>query len=159
MMDLVPVMLDGAVVLNTINVCTANHYNCRHCPELAVGIHNWLIENDCKYLLLDFQDEKDVCHTLLVELMQLRKRFRIPFLFAGVMARPQALLETYAFTQYPSFVAPEDAVIYLRKQHAPLLQPVHAGSAVRFGEPIPCNRMRLPRGEHAELHEEAEVED
>ena len=158
MMDLVPVMVDGVVVLNAANVCTACHFNCRLCPELAVGVHNWLVENEMGYLLLDFQDEKDICHTLLVELLQLRKRQRIPFLFAGVMARPRALLESYAFTQYPFFLTPEDAIAYLKEHHSPLVKSEKFGS-VRFGEPIPCNRSRQNRGEVVDAAEESEIED
>lgn len=157
MMDLVPVMVDGAVVLNAAHVCTALHFNCRHCPELAVGVHNWTVESEIGYLLIDFQDEKDICHTLLVELLQLRKRLRIPFLFAGVMARPRSVLESYAFTQYPFFVTPEEAIAYLKDKHAPLVKPGYG--PVRFGEPIPCNRSRQNRGEVVDATEEVEAED
>ena len=72
-MDFVPEMIDGAVVLNAVDVCSVGH-DCRQCTELSVGIHNWLVAHQLRYLVLDFQDEKDVCVTILTELLQLRKR-------------------------------------------------------------------------------------
>jgi len=157
-MDLLPAMVDEVVVLNAVNACAATNFNCRHCPELAVAVHNWLVENEQGYLIIDFQDEKDICHSLLVELLQLRKRLRVPFLFAGVMARPRAILESYAFTQYPYFLTPEDAVAYLASKHHALLRS-DTLATIRFGEPIPCNRSRQNRGEIADTAEESEVED
>jgi len=113
-MDLVPENLGGAVVFNLNNSCGASKALCGNCGDFAVAIHNWLMNTDVRYVLLDFQDEKEVCGVFLEELMQLAKRLRVPFLFAGVMEKPRRMLEAYDFTRrWPLFVTPEEAVSYL----------------------------------------------
>src|SRR5688572_20681156 len=98
-MDFVPEIVDGVVILNAVDICTYGN-DCRPCSELAVGVHNWLIAHQLKYLVVDFQDEKDVCTTILTELLQLRKRLRQPFIFCGLMDGPQKFLESYAYHDY-----------------------------------------------------------
>lgn len=143
-MDFVPEMIDGAVVLNAVDVCTVGN-ECRQCAELSVGIHNWLVAHQFRYLVLDFQDEKDVCLTILTELLQLRKRLRFPFLFTGMMDEPKKFLQSYAYTDYPFFAVPEDAVAFLKAKEPGVLK--SDSGTVKFGEPIPCTRSRNYRTE------------
>lgn len=144
-MDFVPEYLDNAVVLNAVEIC--NHgIDCRQCPDLAISVHNWMVNTDAQYLILDFQDEKEVCSTILIEVLQLRKRLRVPFIFSGLMERPKEVLKSYAYNDHPVFITPEEAVKYL-KQKFPQLVVKPAGQAVQFGEPIPCSRNRASRGE------------
>ena len=153
MLDFIPELVEGGVVLNAVN-CSPNHgVDCRYCPELAIGIHNWLLASELRYLIVDFQDENDICSTIITELLQLRKRLRIPFLFAGLMARPRAVLESYAYSGYPFFVTPEEAVMYLQKHHAPLMEVDLA--KITFGEPIPCAHTRHARSDDLGVPEEA----
>ena len=92
MMELTPIPVDGAVVLNSSSPCRHSGSDCRECPEVAVGIHNWLLSCDLSYLIVDFQDEKEVCQTFLIELLQLRKRLSLPFLFIGLMDKARELI-------------------------------------------------------------------
>jgi hypothetical protein len=146
MMEFVPVLINGGVVLNAVNVCSYVGSDCKSCPDMAVGIHNWLISNNFKYLLVDFQDEKDVCQTMLIELLQLRKRLRFPFLLIGLMERPMQFLKSYAYSGYPFFTTPEDAVNYMYAHHPALLETDLSG--VEFHKPIPCGKYRSNKGEH-----------
>lgn len=146
-MDFVPEMIDGAVVLNAVDVCTIGN-DCRQCTELSVGIHNWLVTHQLRYLILDFQDEKDVCVTILTELLQLRKRLRFPFLFCGMMEGPKKFLESYAYNDYPFFAVPEDAIAYLSAKEPGVLKTDLSG--IKVGEPIPCTRSRNYRTEEAD---------
>jgi hypothetical protein len=115
-MDLIPENLGGAVVFNLVNSCGANKSQCGNCADFAVAIHNWLMSTDIRYVLVDLQDEKEVCPVFLEELMQLSKRLRVPFLLAGVTEKPRRTLEAYDFTsRWPLFVTPEDAAAYLEK--------------------------------------------
>ena len=82
-----------------------------------MAIHNWLMNTEVRYVLMDLQDEKEICPALLEEIMQLARRLRIPFLFVGVMDKPRRILEAYDFTKrWPTFVTPEDAVFYLNEK-------------------------------------------
>lgn len=153
-MDFLPEIVDGAVVLNAVDICTIGN-DCRQCSELAVGVHNWLVAHQLKYLILDFQDEKDVCVTILTELLQLRKRLRYPFLFCGLMEGPRKFLQSYAYNDYPFFAVPEDAVAFMKKNLAKSL--VADLSGIKVGEPIPCTRSRSYRAE--EGVEEPETDD
>lgn len=154
-MDFVPEIIDEAVVLNAVDVCT-NGNDCRPCAELAVGIHNWLVVHKLQYLIVDFQDEKDVCTSILAELLQLKKRLRYPFLFCGMMEGPKKFLKSYAYNDYPFFAVPEEAVAHIRKIQPDLLK-VDL-SNVKQGEPIPCTRSRNYRPEDAEEVEEPDAE-
>jgi hypothetical protein len=143
MMELVPTLIGGGVILDAMNICSHSSTDCKMCPEQAVGIHNWLLNTGVRYCLIDFQDEKDVCPTILVELLQLRKRMKIPFVFVGLMDRPKMTLTSYAYSGYPFFAVPEEAVLHLRQMHPELFQINF--SKVSFGEPIPNSRTRQQR--------------
>jgi hypothetical protein len=117
-MDLVPENLGGAVVFNLNSSCGSSKTVCGNCGEFAVAIHNWLMNTEVRYVLLDLQDEKEICPAFLEEVMQLSKRMRIPFLFAGVMEKPRKILEAYDFMRrWPIFITPEEAVSYLEEKH------------------------------------------
>ncbi len=154
-MDFVPEIVDGTVVLNAVDICTAGN-DCRPCSELSVGVHNWLVVHQLRYLVVDFQDEKDVCTTILTELLQLRKRLRQPFLFCGMMEGPKKFLESYAYQDYPFFRVPEDAAAFLKKTQPQILSTNF--ESIKVGEPIPCTRSRSYRTEELEEGEEVEVE-
>ena len=154
-MDFVPEIIDDAVILNATGICSAGT-DCRPCAELAVGIHNWLVNHKLQYLIVDFQDEKDVCSSILSELLQLRKRLRYPFIFCGMMDVPRKYLKSYAYNDYPFFAVPEEAVEFLRKTQPELLK-VELKS-IKQGEAIPCTRSRNYRPEDVEETEEPEGE-
>ncbi len=146
-MDFVPEIIDGSVVLNAVDICSCGS-DCRSCSELAVGVHNWLISNQLRYLIVDFQDEKEVCTTILTELLQLRKRLRFPFIFCGMMEGPQKFLRSYAYTEYDFFAIPEEGVAFLRKTVPQML--LADLQNLKVGEPIPCTRSRIYKSEEAE---------
>jgi len=141
LMDLVPENLGGAVVFNLNSTGVSSKASRGNCGEFAVAIHNWLMNTDVRYVLLDFQDEKEVCAIFLEELMQLAKRLRVPFLFAGVTEKPRQMLEAYDFTRrWPLFVSPEEAISYLEQNFpgttkAPL-------DGLTFGIAIATSRLR-----------------
>jgi hypothetical protein len=140
-MDLVPENLDGAVVFNVINSCGANKSICGNCADFAVGVHNWLMNTDVRYVLVDLQDEKEICPTFLEELLQLARRLRIPFLFAGVMDKAKRVLLSYNFqSRAPLFVTPEDAVTWLDQNHPGLRRVSLHG--MQFGVPVASSRPR-----------------
>ena len=155
MMEYVPILVDGGVVLNATSVCNNTAPDCKVCPDIAVGVHNWLVANNRKYLIIDFQDEKDVCSTMLVELLQLRKRLKFPFLLVGLMERPKHFLLSYAYGDDLFFNTPEDAVEHLRSFHASLIDAEFGG--IEFDKPIPTGRFRTGRLEvdGEEFEEEA----
>jgi len=155
-MDFVPEIVDGAVILNGVDICSTGP-ECRPCTELAVGVHNWLISQELSYLIVDFQDEKEVCSTILTELLQLRKRLRFPFLFCGMMENPRKFLKSYAYQEHPFFSVPEEAVSYLKQVGPALIMADLAG--VKVGEAIPCTRSRTYKTEGIEPDiEEPEAE-
>lgn len=98
MVELVPIRADDAIVLNVAKHCRFCRADCRDCCDIGVAVHNWLISTELRYVIIDLQDEKDVCPTFLQEIIQLRKRLRMPFLFAGVMDRPLKVLNDYSYT-------------------------------------------------------------
>lgn len=142
-MELVAENLDGVVILDVENVCTGEGLECRDCVDVGGLVHNWLLTTGMNYIIIDLQDEKDVCRTFLIEMLQLRKRLRMPFLFAGVMARPKAILEDYDFsaTGSPIYATPEEAISYLKNHHAQVLEDTDL-SLVRFGEKLLSIRQR-----------------
>jgi hypothetical protein len=141
MMDLTPERIGNAVVFNAVHACPKNEAECGLCFDYAVAIHNWLLAHNLKYVILDLQDEKEVCQDFLVELLQLRKRLRYPFLFCGAMEKPRKLLEAYDYgSLFPFFVSPEEAVDALGKKFPQLVStPI---DHVTFGHPIPVARPR-----------------
>ncbi len=152
-MDFAPEHINGGIVLNPSNICTSHSTDCKYCPESAISIHNWLVAQELQYLVVDFQDEKEVCPTILIELLQLRKRLRFPFIFVGLMERPRSILKSYAYGDYPFFDTPEDAMIYLEKHHKEIM--TFDMKSIRFGELIPTSRSRSVRPDM----EEEEVEE
>ncbi len=140
-MDLVPEKLNGAVIFNLNNSCCANRTICGNCGDFPVAIHNWLVGSEVRYVLLDLQDEKEVCGSFLEELVQLAKRLRIPFLLVGVMDRAKKVLDSYEFTKrWPTFVTPEDAVSYLDEKYPGTTKVSLDG--LQFGVPIAVSRPR-----------------
>jgi hypothetical protein len=141
-MDLVPEKLDEAVILSIANLCVGQESDCRECGDIGGSLHNWLMSTGIRYVIVDLQDEKDICPTFLVELLQLRKRHRIPFLFAGAMQRPLNTLESYDFSRngMPVFITPEEAIDYVREHYQPLLNIDE--SQVKYGEAIMSFRTR-----------------
>ena len=142
-MDFMPELVNGGVVLMASNICNNLASDCKQCPESSVAIHNWLMSTNMPYLIVDFQDEKDICKKVLEEILQLRKRLRIPFLFAGLMERPRSYVTSYAYREYPFFETPEDAVSFLLSQNPSVLESDY--SKVKFDENIPCSRPRQTR--------------
>ncbi|MCB9229768.1 MAG: hypothetical protein H6618_09165 [Deltaproteobacteria bacterium] len=136
MMDFIPVLVDGAVVLNLMNSCETKSLSCEACTHLVLSVHNWIRHADLEYVIIDLQDEKDICPAFLEELLLLRKRLKYPFLFVGVMERPQSYIEAYGYGgPMPAFVTPEDAVRVLRIQY-PGLTERKVDSPLRFGLPF-----------------------
>lgn len=135
-MDLIPILIDGAVVFNLQNTCQVKSMNCENCVNLVLNLHNWIRYSELEYTIVDLQDEKDICPVFLEELQFLRKRLRQPFLFAGVMERPQEYLESYHHKDaYPLFITPEDAVRALRILH-PGLTESSLKYPIKFGYPL-----------------------
>lgn len=146
MMELSPAIVNGGVVLDATQMCSYQASDCRTCPELAVGIHNWLIATGIEYVLIDFEDEKEVCPSILVELLQLRKRLKMPFIFIGLMDKPKSILTSYAYSGYPFFSTPEEAVMHLKQMHPELVSGIDL-SRVSPGVAIPCSRSRQNRAD------------
>lgn len=123
MMDIIPTLIDGAVICVLENGCLFKARGCQDCEQLVIKIHNWLKHTSLEYMVFDFQDEKEICPTFLQELMQLRKRLRIQLLFAGVMEQPRRLLEGFNYGDtFPIFFSPEDAIRALRMQNPGLTE-------------------------------------
>ena len=139
-MELVPEIIDGVVVVNAENICSVGS-DCRSCSELAVGVHNWLVTRSLKYFIIDFQDEKEVCETILAEIIQLKKRMDIPFLFCGVMTQAREYLKAYAYSEYPFFDMPGEAADYLKANYPRNL--MVKLSSITEGEAIAFSRSQL----------------
>jgi hypothetical protein len=166
MLEFVPEKIDRVVVMNVIQ--TAKPVSNTVSPissvvdgyvgaDFVVAVHNWLIGTQLRYVIFDFQDEKEVPADFLEELMQLMKRVRIPFLFSGVMQRPRALLMSYDYTsKYPIFATIDDAVAFLEQKYPSYLAAPHDG--INFGTPIEMVRSRL-NGKGSEEDGEAVQED
>lgn len=131
MFEVIPELIDGAVVCN---VFFSQDQNVSDCSDYVVYIHNWLMETELQYLIIDLQDHKDVCPGMLEALLHLKKRLKFPFLFAGVVEKPEKILKEYNYNDFPIFLAPEDAVRALRIQHPDLTE--QSTENVKFGEPI-----------------------
>lgn len=140
MLELIPDLIDDSVVVNVTKSCSHNTTDCSACQDLAVGLHNWLVSHEFRYLILDFQDEKEVCPGFIEEVLQLWKRMRIPFLFAGVMSKPRHILESYNYhARYPIFITPEEAI---RTLISTGVDRTAKFEGIEFGGPIPLNRLR-----------------
>jgi len=155
MLQLVPEEVDGAVVCNVIK--TGEKLQGDFSVEIALSLHNWIKQAEIPYLILDLQDEKDICEIFLSEVLQLRRRLRVPFLFAGVMERPRKVLEAYEYERdFPIFVTPEDAVRALRMQYPGVTESV-SSSKVVLGKAIWEPKLSSEDG-GVESHGEAEME-
>lgn len=155
MMEFVPEKIDRMVVINVFQGASALPQPVSLIPgqplsavdsfvgsDFVVGLHNWLISTKLKYLAFDLQDEKEVPGDFLEELMQLMRRLRIPFLFAGVTDRPRAILESYAYkTKYPIFTNVDELGVWLSQKQPQLLMTDFNG--IHFGTPIEMVRSRL----------------
>lgn len=144
MMELHPTLVNGGVVLDAVNIC-GKSLDCKTCPELSVGVHNWILSTGISYILIDFQDEKEVCPSILIEMLQLRKRLNMPFIFVGLMDKPKSILTSYAYSGYPFFSTPEEAILHLRHMHPELFKT--SLSNIQFGVSIPCARSRQHKAE------------
>lgn len=141
MMELIPEKISGAVVFSARKVCPKDDDGCQLCSDFAIGVHNWLVAYDVPYVIIDFGDEKEVCSDLIVELLQLRKRLKCPFFFAGVMDRPRKVLVANAYSPgSPIFSTPEDAVAEIVAKFPQLLSKSHDG--IPFGQPLMISRPR-----------------
>jgi hypothetical protein len=129
MMDLIPVLVDGAIVLNLQNYCPSKSDCCDSCSQLILFTHNWLKTVELEYAVFDLLDEKYICPTFLDELLQLRKRLKFPFLFSGVMEQPRRHIERFNYQDYyPLFISPEDAIRALRIQHPGITESSNRGT-------------------------------
>lgn len=157
MLELIPELMDDSVVLNVSKSCAHNATDCSSCQDLAVGLHNWLVAHEFRYLVVDFQDEKEICPGFIEEVLQLWKRMRIPFLFAGVMTKPRTILESYNYhARYPIFITPEEA---LRTLTATGVDRTAKFEGIEFGTPIPLNRMRQGMRTDGETGDESGADD
>ena len=166
MLEFIPEKVDRIVVMNVLQ--SARQISTSIVPgisptdafvgaDFVVAVHNWLIGTQLRYIVFDFQDEKEVPADFLEELMQLMKRVRIPFLFTGVTSRPLALLHSYNYmSKYPVFPTTDDSIIYMEKKFPEFLELSHEG--IIFGAPIEMVRSRL-NGKAGEDEPTPETED
>ena len=132
---LVPEQIDGAVICNVIDNPSRPDLGKDHSVDMALALYNWIKQNEMRYLILDLQDEKYVCEAFLAEIMQIKKRLPIPFIFAGVMEKPMKFLGDYDYTKgFPTFATPEDAVRALRMQYPGVTE--QGAKFVTFGSTI-----------------------
>ena len=152
MLEFVPEKIDRIVVLNVMQTLAPSIPPVSQTQtalldsfvgaDFVVGVHNWLISTELRYLIFDLQDEKEVPIDFLEELMQLMRRLRIPFLFAGVTDRPRQILKSYAYTtKYPVFVDVDEARTWLEQRHPEFFNVKLDG--IQFGTPIEMVRSRL----------------
>ena len=62
MMDIMPTMVDGAVVLQLTNDCSVKLLDCEDCSTLTINIHNWVKQTEVPYLILDLEERKISAH-------------------------------------------------------------------------------------------------
>ena len=136
-----PENVDGGVVLLSENIQPQCDTGCKLCVDFAVGVHNWLLASQVPYVIIDFQDDKDVCRVFVEELIHLRKRLGIPFCFVGVMSRTRKIFEEYALTQ-DFYLAPEEAVRTLKSKYLGLIESVDH-TQVRYADKINVSKARL----------------
>jgi hypothetical protein len=148
-----PELIDGAVVASVCSPCGYKAGECETCQEQMVYVHNWLIETELKYLIVDLQDEKDICAGFLQAVLHLKKRLRFPFLFAGVVEKPREILQRYNYSDFPIFVSPEDAVRALRVNFPGLTE--RTLDKIEFGNVIAGARSR-PAAEEGEQEDDDE---
>ena len=135
-MDVIPTLLDGAVVCTVSKLCKCPALSCELCTIEAIQVHNWVKLQQLPYLIFDFNDEKTICPTFIDELLLVRKRLRIPFLFSGLLGEARLFFEKRnSKDQYPLFLIPEDAIRALRMQN-PGLTEIAPAFPLNFGNPI-----------------------
>ncbi len=136
MTDLIPVLIDGAVICNAKISCKNTSNVCEECLQAVICFHNWLRQMNIKYSIIDFLDEKSICPVFVEEIIILRKKNKIPFLFAGVTSSIEAVLEQFSPSeQLPLFLTPEDAVRALRLQY-PGATESSVNTPINYGEPL-----------------------
>ena len=135
-MDLTPSIADGAIVCNLSKGCNRQTVSCESSSQLAVYFHNWLLQTKLQYVIMDFQDEREVCSEFLDEVLRLKNKLPIPFFFTGVMPNPLSYLKKYNTTkELPVFNTPEDAVRALRML-IPTATEKPVATYIYFGEPL-----------------------
>ena len=155
MMDIVPTMVDGAVILSLSGDCPQKLSECECCFTLTIHLHNWVKQTQMSYLIVDFEERKNICSGFFKEIIQLRKRLKMPFLFVGIVERYRSLLDAYnCSTIYPTFLTPEDAVRALRIQN-PGLTEIPIKVPIAFDTPIASSLKSL----QSESKEESQAPD
>ncbi len=135
-MEIFPIMMEGAVICKIQKRCDSSVRECTSCQQLAVYLHNWLLQVKLRYAIFDMQEETEICPCFLEELTFLRKRLKMPFLFAGVVDRARKLMEDHRlFDRFPFFITPEDAIRTMRL-HYPGITEQEMGVMVHLGHPL-----------------------
>lgn len=136
-MDLFPEHLDGAIVFSIESVCRSRETDCPTCRMLAIYLHNWINQAKLPYLLLDFQDEKEVCPHFLEELQFLTRRLPIPKMYVGVSDLVLNELARYVDPgePIPVFRSAEGAIKALRLRY-PGITEISPRLPVIFGNPL-----------------------
>jgi len=151
MMELVPQKVEDAVIFSLAKGC---HNKCDDCGELAVSMHNLLLSSELKYVIIDLQDEKHVCDSFPEQVIQLWKRLRIPFLFAGAMPSVEKILSGHGyFNFYQTYLSGEEAIAALRAKQPELFSGDLSG--IELNVPMVTPRSRaLAAGEADDEEEE-----
>ena len=156
MMNIIPNIIEGAVVFDLVNDCQVKSKDCLHCARLLVLVHNWAKTVNLEYFIFDLQEEKDICEAFLDEVIQLRKRLRHPFLFAGALGKSREILESYSCGNiYPLFLTPEDAIRALRMQHPGLTEVPLKGLLDSIGKPFLSPAVKQIKEENCYEEEQA----
>ena len=143
MVELIPEYVDNAIVFMAYNKIPHCETKCKLCVDFSVGIHNWILANEVSYIIIDLQDEKTICQVFLEELINLRKRLKIPFYFAGVMARPKQFLDDFGMSHTVKyFMTPEQAADDLKSKHPELYHTV-VDKNINLVHKITVSRARL----------------
>ena len=123
MMDIVPTVVDGAVVCYLEKPCHSTLASCPDCAELAASIHNWVVTSEVPYVILDFKDKQGICSSFFEAMLQMLRRFHTPFLFAGIMEKHRWVFDAYNYTnRWPLFMSAEDAIRALRIRYPSLTE-------------------------------------
>lgn len=137
-MDLVPENYNGAVIVNVV----ANREPLNAEIDYGVGLHNWLLQTDLRYLLFDLQEEKEIDTAFLEGTMQLMRRTQVPVLFCGVLGTPKQILDSFNYSsRFPLFHNPDEAISFIKTRKPALLSMDLA--KISFGQPIDMVRSRL----------------
>lgn len=146
MLDLVPECIDGVCVLNLKK--SGSNCDPRYCDcgGLAVSVHNLMIQSELRYVVIDMQDEKEICDAFVEQMIQLWKRTAVPFYFAGVMPRFKAILDSYGYlNQYQIYGSAIDVVEQLCAEKAKFINIKLDG--ITFGTKLPIPRSRQSQSE------------